>query len=47
LLKAATVAPNDPTPHYRLWLLYRKLGKTAEADKSRQKFEALKKAAKP
>jgi tetratricopeptide (TPR) repeat protein len=47
LLKAATVAPKDPTPHYRLWLLYRKLGKTVEADKSRQKFETLKKTAKP
>jgi tetratricopeptide (TPR) repeat protein len=43
LLKAAAVAPEDPTPHYRLWLLYRKQGKTLEAEKARQKFEALKK----
>lgn len=42
LKKAAEIAPTDGTPHYRLWLLYRKLGKTAEAQKEREIFEKLK-----
>lgn len=42
LKRAAEIGPDDATPHYRLWLLYRKAGKTAEARKERQIFEKLK-----
>jgi tetratricopeptide (TPR) repeat protein len=39
LKKAAEVSPQNPTPHYRMWLLYRRLGKTAEAQAARNAFE--------
>ena len=42
LKKAAELAPENSIPHYRLWLLYRKLGRTAEAQQERDKFESLK-----
>ena len=42
LKKAVELAPGSSAPHYRLWLLYRKTGKTAEAQKERELFEKLK-----
>jgi len=42
LKKAAELAPENSTPHYRLWLLYRKLGRNVEAQQEREKFERLK-----
>ncbi len=41
LQKAAALDPSNSTPHYRLWLLYRKLGRTVEAGKAKARFEAL------
>src|SRR5678816_243129 len=43
LKKAAAISPEDPTPHYRMWLLYRRLGKVPEAQAARQAFESRKK----
>lgn len=43
LKKAAEISPLDPTPHYRMWLLYRRLGKAAEAQSARNAFEERKK----
>ncbi len=43
LKKAAAIAPQDPTPYYRMWLLYRRLGKAPEAQAARQAFEERKK----
>lgn len=42
LKRAADISPRNPTPHYRMWILYRRLGRTAEAQGARAKFEALK-----
>jgi tetratricopeptide (TPR) repeat protein len=42
LKKAVALAPENSAPHYRLWLLYRKMGRTAEAQKERELFEKLK-----
>ena len=44
LKKAVALAPESSAPHYRLWLLYRKTGQTAEAQKERELFEKLKAA---
>jgi tetratricopeptide (TPR) repeat protein len=41
LKKAAEISPADPTPQYRLWTLYRKLGRSAEAQQARAAFEKL------
>ena len=38
LKKAAAIAPQDPTPYYRMWLLYRRLGRAAEAQAARQEI---------
>ena len=35
------LSPADPTPHYRMSMLYRKLGKTEEARKELQEFQRL------
>ncbi len=43
LKKAAAISPRDPTPYYRMWLLYRRLGKAPEAQAARQEFEERKK----
>lgn len=45
LKKAAAISPDDSAPHYRMWLLYRRMGKTAEAQAARAAFEKLKKQA--
>lgn len=42
LKQAVAADSSNPTPHYRLWLLYRKQGKVAEAEHERQIFEKLK-----
>lgn len=42
LKKAAEVSPQNPTPYYRMWLLYRRLGKSAEAQAARNAFEERK-----
>ncbi|MEO8663452.1 MAG: tetratricopeptide repeat protein [Bryobacteraceae bacterium] len=42
LKKALALTPDDPTPHYRLWLVYRKQGRTAEAQAERAIFDRLK-----
>jgi tetratricopeptide (TPR) repeat protein len=42
LKKAAELAPANSAPHYRLWLLYRKLGRETEAKQERAIFEKLK-----
>jgi tetratricopeptide (TPR) repeat protein len=42
LKKAAEISPEDPTPHYRMWVLYRRLGKPEEARVARAAFEARK-----
>lgn len=41
LRAAAKLSPDDATAHYRLWLLLRKLGRTAEAEQERKLFERL------
>lgn len=41
LKKAAELRPASSTPHYRLWLLYRKMGRTADAERERAEFEKL------
>lgn len=43
LKKAAAISPQDPTPYYRMWLLYRRLGKAPEAQSARNAFEERKK----
>jgi tetratricopeptide (TPR) repeat protein len=43
LKKAAEISPKDSTPHYRMWLLYKRLGKTVEAESARKAFEERKK----
>jgi tetratricopeptide (TPR) repeat protein len=35
------LSPADPRPHYRMSMLYRKLGKTQEARKELQEFQRL------
>jgi tetratricopeptide (TPR) repeat protein len=40
--KAVEIAPEDATPHYRLSVIYRKLGRIAEAEKEMQLFEKAK-----
>ena len=42
LKRAAVLDPASSKPHYRLWLIYRKLGRSAEAQQERDKFETLK-----
>ena len=42
LSKAVEIDPEDATPHYRLSVLYRKLGRTGEAEKEMQLFEKTK-----
>ncbi len=42
LQQAAKIAPAEAIPHYRLWLLYRKQGKTADAEREREIFQKLK-----
>jgi tetratricopeptide (TPR) repeat protein len=42
LKKAVALTPDDPTPHYRLWLVYRKQGRMAEAQAERAIFDRLK-----
>lgn len=42
LLKAAALAPADPTPRYRLSLLYKKMGKPEESRKEMALFMTLK-----
>ena len=46
LSKAVEIDPEDATPHYRLSVLYRKLGRTGEAEKEMQLFEKTKSKAK-
>lgn len=41
LKKVSEISPDDPTPHYRLWLLYRKIGNTEAAQKERKLFDQL------
>ena len=38
---AVRLSPQNPTPHYRMSMLYRKLGKTEEAQKELQEFQRL------
>ena len=40
--KAVEIAPEDATPHYRLSVIYRKLGRIQEAEKEMQLFEKAK-----
>jgi Tfp pilus assembly protein PilF len=40
--KAVEIDPGDSTPHYRLSVLYRKLGRIQEAEKEMQLFEKTK-----
>ena len=42
LRDAAEVAPEDSTPHYRMWVIYRRLGKTEEASSAVNTFTKLK-----
>lgn len=42
LKKAVESAPESSAPHYRLMSLYRKLGRTAEAQRERELFEKFK-----
>jgi tetratricopeptide (TPR) repeat protein len=42
LFKAAALAPEDPTPHYRLSTLYKKLGRSDEARREMSLFMTLK-----
>ena len=42
LRKAAELTPDSSTPHYRLWMLYRKLGRTDDAKRERTIFDKLK-----
>jgi tetratricopeptide (TPR) repeat protein len=42
LLKAAALTPEDPTPHYRLSTVYKKLGRSDEARKEMTMFLTLK-----
>jgi tetratricopeptide (TPR) repeat protein len=42
LKKAAEITPEDPTPQYCMWVLYRRLGKPEEARVARAAFEARK-----
>ena len=42
LSKAVEIDPQGATPHYRLSVLYRKLGRTGEAEKEMQLFEKTK-----
>ncbi|MBC8164820.1 MAG: tetratricopeptide repeat protein, partial [Bryobacteraceae bacterium] len=42
LRKAIKIAPDNPTPHYRMSVIYRRLGKTAEAELARRTFQKLK-----
>lgn len=44
LRTATRISPADPTPHYRMWLILRKQGKSAEAEKARQSFETLRRS---
>ena len=44
LRKITKIAPSDPTPHYRMSVIYRKLGRTAEDQQARQMFQKLKAA---
>jgi tetratricopeptide (TPR) repeat protein len=44
LRKAAKVAPADPTAHYRMASIYRKLGNLREAQLAMKEFERLKTA---
>lgn len=47
LNKAIRLSPADPTPHYRLAAVYRKLGKAAEAQQEMEIFTKLKSQAAP
>ena len=42
LKRVSEISPADPTPHYRMWLLYRKMGRAADAQQARATFEKLK-----
>lgn len=42
LRDAAEVAPKDSTPHYRMWVIYRRLGKNEEAAAAINTFRQLK-----
>ena len=42
LRDAAEIAPEDSTPHYRMWVIYRRLGKTEEASAAVNTFTKLK-----
>lgn len=39
--RAARLAPGNPAPHYRLFRVYTRLGKTAQAAAARQRHEVL------
>lgn len=42
LKSVSRLEPGNPTPHYRMWLLYRRLNKPTEAQAERSIFEKLK-----
>lgn len=42
LLKATRIDPNNPTPHYRMGKIYRRLGRIVESKKAIEVFQRLK-----